>query len=363
MPGQELGAARIAGATGSIDWQVALGVTGVAGSVAVDSVGDVLVGGDGSMIGQVVFKRAAADGSPLWQVVGGGFGVSRVVTDADDDVFVQSHLDIIKYAGASGTVLWTFNGDSDFALRADGDLITMGALGRMRRLDGDSGALVWEQQVLSGPYAGQLFLAGVGQNVSGARAILGTGNQSGDQPRNLVFGLASRLTGRSLVVKDNPSKPADSQVVVQCKDALFGPPSPTAEPADPTVNGVVVTLRNPTTLESGSITLPPAGWTARVSGSRFGRYTYKFRSASPNCRALLKSPGKFKVKCKGTTGGFTLDEASQGGLAVELAIGSGGYVQCLEFGGDIAVDVGAGATRGLFTARNAPAATACPGGF
>jgi hypothetical protein len=230
----------------------------------------------------------------------------------------------------------------------------------MRHYDGATGVVLWEQMVLDG---GRMDSLAVGQ-----RAVIGTGLAVRPvDSDNMVFGLAARLTGRAITVKDTPASPAEGQILVQSKDPLFAPPAPTGLASDPTVNGASLTLVNPTTLESAFVALPAANWSASVATDKFARYTYRYSDPGggvPSCKALLKSPGKLKVKCRGTTGGFTLDEASQGSLQAELTIGSGGYRYCVEFGGDVTVDVGSGGTgRGLFKARNAPAAGACSGGF
>jgi hypothetical protein len=59
------------------------------------------------------------------------------------------------------------------------------------------------------------------------------------------------------------------------------------------------------------------------------------------------------VKCRGTLGSFTLDEASQGELAVRLGIGSAGAQYCAHFATPITD------APGRFRAKNAAAPGSC----
>jgi hypothetical protein len=64
--------------------------------------------------------------------------------------------------------------------------------------------------------------------------------------------------------------------------------------------------------------------------------------------------------CRGSDLSLSLDEASQGELAVRLDLGAKHSV-CASFGGEISHDEGTGASsQGRFTAKAAPAPPSCP---
>ncbi|HXC52380.1 MAG TPA: hypothetical protein VN634_15975 [Candidatus Limnocylindrales bacterium] len=160
-----------------------------------------------------------------------------------------------------------------------------------------------------------------------------------------VGGLQPVAGSRLLFVQDS-AKPA-WRVVWQVKDALLEAPS--GDDA-PTVAGASVTISNPDSGESATIELPAAGWAA--SGD--GRYRYKSDDGSTRIAASIKS-GRMKVKARGGSIAFTLDEPSQGSLAVVLSSGERGY--CTLFGGEIDSD-----EPGKFSAKRAGAPDPCPAG-
>jgi DNA-binding beta-propeller fold protein YncE len=90
-------------------------------------------------------------------------------------------------------------------------------------------------------------------------------------------------------------------------------------PGDPTLGGASVTVYNSNgSGESFALTLPASGWTANAKG-------YKFRAASstdPIQRVTVRSD---VVRMRGGRAGFayTLDEPSQGSVAVRLTLGAG----------------------------------------
>jgi hypothetical protein len=80
-------------------------------------------------------------------------------------------------------------------------------------------------------------------------------------------------------------------------------------------------------------------------------------SGSPPTQVQLKN-GKLKAKCKATVQPipYSLDEATQGSIAVSLR--SGGTQYCTLFGGVVGKD--SGPPLQLFTAKKAAPPTGCP---
>jgi hypothetical protein len=142
--------------------------------------------------------------------------------------------------------------------------------------------------------------------------------------------------------------------------------APAGSAGDPQVSGAVLTLRNPTTLESATLPLPAAGWTGIGSppGSRGYRYVDGAGTYGP-CRRVTLKPTRMSIQCSGRTGPlpFALDEPSQGSLTVSLVIGDPVESHCATFGGDVRKDAGTAnpGPAGAFTALDSPPALgACP---
>ncbi len=94
-------------------------------------------------------------------------------------------------------------------------------------------------------------------------------------------------------------------------------PSPGSGDA-PTAGGATLQIVNPNTSESFTFDLPSSRWNVNSAGT-----TYRYIDSS------LTEPGKIKVaiidrvlRISGKKAGITLDEASQGALAVVVTTGS-----------------------------------------
>jgi len=198
--------------------------------------------------------------------------------------------------------------------------------------------------------------AAVVYDAAGHVAAAGTVHRTGNKA-DLAAGAArfsERLLGNALSLRDAG---AASKLKVKSRDRLAVLPA-LGTSADPTAGGATVTLLNPTTTESAVYPLPASGWAPRGSDAGTLRgYTYKDRSsANGPCTSVKLTTSGLKIVCKGALG-FTLDEPSQGSLAVFLALGQAR--QCMEFGGDVRRDDPVSSGRGQFTARNAPRPAAC----
>jgi hypothetical protein len=142
------------------------------------------------------------------------------------------------------------------------------------------------------------------------------------------------------------------------KDRGLMMPEP-GDPLAPTAAGAVLEIVNPSTAETATIPLPPAGWTTKPSDA-VGGTIYRYRDPAQingPCKVIvLKGNRALKAKCEGAQLAFTLDEASQGTLDLRLVL-SGGFARCLSFGGAVIHD-----EPGQFVATAAARPSACAGG-
>lgn len=156
---------KLSGAAGDELWRrsfdPAPGAHGRAEAVAVNSSGDVVVGGEAggsepSLL--VVNKLDGTTGADLWSYTKpSGAGARDVAFDAADDVVVggrsNNELFVAKLDGATGAELWSFAIDSpsgndvaDFvAIDPSGDVVAAGFLDDLYvvKLDGTTGAVLW----------------------------------------------------------------------------------------------------------------------------------------------------------------------------------------------------------------------------
>ena len=111
-------------------------------------------------------------------------------------------------------------------------------------------------------------------------------------------------------------------------------------------------MRNPETGEQATVDLPAEGWRAAKSG-------YRFVGPGP-CRKVALGRGRLSASCRGADLAFSLDEAQQSALEVELELGARALF-CARFGGDVRQNTGTGPSspRGSFAATNAPAPESC----
>jgi hypothetical protein len=123
---------------------------------------------------------------------------------------------------------------------------------------------------------------------------------------------------------------------------------------------------NPVTLEVATIPLPASHWTAIGVPPGAGGYEYRDQGTSGPCRLVRVRPRKqMRASCAGTLGTipFSLDEVSQGTLAIGVQLGSAER-QCATWAGaSVVKDVGftGPATVGVFRARRVNATLgACP---
>ncbi len=198
-----------------------------------------------------------------------------------------------------------------------------------------------------------------------------TGVPSASPTRTATPGAASTPTaapplpvaGKRLVVKDNPLDATRRTLLFLARDTAI-----TTLDIDPVADGASVQLYNANgSGESLCIALPSVGGSWRLSGppSR-PKYRYKDAvSAHGPCKAAAIAMGSgIKVSCNAKRAplAYSLDEPSQGALAVRIT--SGATTWCATFGGRVVRDSGTAPPiaggRGQFSAKDAPAPAACP---
>jgi hypothetical protein len=104
--------------------------------------------------------------------------------------------------------------------------------------------------------------------------------------------------------------PVEHQIAVPAPDGV----------GDPTLfGGVLVVYNGSGSGESFTIDLPATSW--RLDGDEFNGWRYVFAAGSPVWKVYVKG-AKVSVRGGKDAWGYTLDEASQGTIAVRLTLGS-----------------------------------------
>jgi hypothetical protein len=377
-PGPALHVLRLAGANGAVVWEAVPGPLAGSTNVMCDPGGDVIASAgniDGNNSAYSVVRVSGIDGSFVWQSNGAMYGTGQLLPAANGDVFsLRSYAStgsdlsqLVRLEAATGNALWTSSiGFHRVSLLPNGDLVGAGsdypATFTLARVSGASGATRWRLPTMGNAY--------VYDNVARGSALAAVGFPFiNNTPDRLTFKLTTSLRGKKLVVRDVPADPASNALKLQSKDPLLAAPFADGSPQDPTVGGGALTLRNPTTAEAITIPLPASDWSPITSSKPGGEgMRYRDSTGTAPCRVVVLRSGKMlKAKCQGPLVAYTLDEAAQGSLRVELRVGSGpvpGPTYCLEFGGSVVTDVGTAVDgRGLFIAKDSPAPTDCTEGL
>src|SRR5262245_16840737 len=124
-------------------------------------------------------------------------------------------------------------------------------------------------------------------------------------------------------------------------------PPPAGGSQDPRTAGATLTVYNATgaTSDRAVVALPEQGW------SLAGTKGFRFKGAGPATAALVIAD-KLKVNVKGAGFDYSLDEMSQGAVAVRLTLGGGGWCAAAAAKNDL---------PGRFVGqKNAPAPASCP---
>jgi hypothetical protein len=390
---------KLDGATGAVLWAYA-SPTFRAFDLAPDGSGDALVAGTSITNDAAAVKLAGATGAELWRFDAAGAGgpsllravavdgAGNAVLGGDiNHVGTESDFTVLKLAAGTGAELWRReirgSGRSedlviDLALDAAGDVLAAGAIGRGRtavdlavvKLAGLDGAETWRQLVDGGGGSRFEWANSVAVHPTGDAVAAGALVSEDADSLFAIFGLdavsgaVGPAGGRVLSVRDRAGAPEARAITARAKDGTLVTP-PAGGAGDPTTSGGTLQLVNPTTLETATIPLPAAGWVGlgNPPGARGYRYSDPQGTLGP-CSRVKIGAGSLTARCSGRLGPipFSLDEPSQGTLALSLELGAAAP-QCLVFGGGIVRDAGTAdpGPDGSFFARNAPPAQAgCP---
>jgi len=336
---------------------------------------------------------------PYWQtsLVAGGAAGGIIGTPAVDEAGARIYVStapgfspaspqqptVHALDADSGAVIWqntaeSLLADASFApTSAIPGLVFVGSVigGDMRFYDSDTGEKLGSRSignpVASAPAIvdGTLLVGGgigeLGSNPASPAYI--TAQVPNDVTAMCILGAAGcpvRLAGKKLGVKDLLTDAAKRKLKYIAKDPENAiAPAPGTDD-DPTVNGATLTLTNPTSTESQAIPLPSPGW--QGLGNPAGTKGYKYKDsaqASGPCKSVTIKAGKIiKAVCSGAGITFSLDEATQGSLAIDLDLGAGGeWRYCSRYGGTVQKDQGTSATgnKGDFKAKDAERPTSC----
>ena len=335
----------------------------------------------------------------------------RVAIDASGDVIVGGiiyDLDVYaqftlhKFEGTTGAEVWRqeLNGTGytppdpnsaspgdglhdiphAIALDGSGDVIATGEFSNavtfkdvaVVKLAGDDGSVIW-QTSLDGNLSendraisvevdetGDLEVVGVFSDFceGGGKVVRLSGvDGSGSIPPDSCF-----QRGRRLVVRDVRDRPDRRLVALRIVETVRA--TPRGSRFDPTIHGATLKIFNPATEELASIDLPAPNWRADVRKKDY-LYVDRGRVDGPCKRVIIDAPRRIVVRCVGDGIGFSLDEPSQGELAIALELGVDRMRYCAVFGGTILADESTAtstrrAGRAFFKAEDSPLAIGCP---
>lgn len=388
---------KLDGTTGAELWSMQPSPSCCYEDIAADGAGDVFAaGGEGGLF--AVAKLDGATGVELWRTTLDGDDpvfdsqqqARAIAIDGAGDVFAVASLrnlvsffdfTVVKLDGATGAELWrqelTGNATTpsffsnvarDLALDTSNDVLVAGELVNEDRtydwlvvkLDGATGSETWRSELDgSRPTADPDTARSIVVDSSGDAIAVGSLYHDPDDLAVVKMdgssGASGRAAGRFLSARD-PGDPSKRQIKANVKDDRIVSPAP-GSVNDPRTAGATLRLWNPTTAEEAVFALPPGpDWKGLGKPAGEKGYKYKGPAGDPCVSVFVRHSKLLKVVCKGRSGPipFTLDEPSQGSLAVSIQFGSLAP-QCAEFGGFLRKD-----EPGHFLAKNAPGDGPCP---
>ena len=168
-----------------------------------------------------------------------------------------------------------------------------------------------------------------------------------------ALGVDKPITAKKILIKDDPVDPNGNRFNFLSKDPtiVFGG---NADSDTPTIHGASVLLFNPATSECQCIILPAAGWKLGASGFRYV-YRDPATAVTPVKFVRIKGGDLKIVALHSLLTSPTLDETSQGEMAVHYTSGNGSRL-CAHFSAssDSRID-----RPGTFYALTAPAPGGC----
>jgi len=164
----------------------------------------------------------------------------------------------------------------------------------------------------------------------GAPTTTTTTSTSTTTTSTIVFAL---VPTRALTMKDGSVRadPSKRRIAFTASSSPLDPPGsrivppPIGSAGDPTLGGGTLRVYNSAGRTGDDVLVTLAsGWSVLGTPSRFKGYRY--RSTDPNgpVRAILVTPDRITVKGGKADWSYTLDEPSQGRVAVRLTLGTGG---------------------------------------
>ncbi len=405
--GPDFAVLKFDGATGAEEWRRVVSGTGtgdeVATAVVLDASGDAFVAGllddAGAGRGIVVLKVDGSTGAEIWRreidgsaLGGSSDGGARLRFDSAGALFVGGVLEnagtaedvfVSKLDPATGVELWRAeisgssadrDGLASLTIDDSDDVVLSGFVDEIgtdrdllvAKLDGTTGAEVW-RHVRAGTFEDDFFSANdqarAVRLLAGGDVVVVGDLENEDSNHDFTVaridgtnGSLGAMDGRILTFRD-PSSPDKRKLKFQIKDALVATPWP-GSPNDPRTAGATVRIANPTRLEEATLVIPGgAGW--KGLGKPAGAEGYKYRApkgVGPCTTIVAKPEHSLRAVCKAKAGPlpFSLDEASQGSLAVSARFGVA-PPQCAVFGGLVVRD-----EPGNFKAKSATAEGSCP---
>ncbi|MGH7342945.1 MAG: hypothetical protein ACREKH_20865, partial [Candidatus Rokuibacteriota bacterium] len=160
------------------------------------------------------------------------------------------------------------------------------------------------------------------------------------------------IGGKRLLIR-NPADPSRRRVVFSTTDPnSINGINPVFRPD---VQGMYLHVYNPVTGDSACLPLPASNWDPTDDVDDLFFYRDEDFVNGPCRTAKLRRNRSFSANCRGSSIGYTLDEPTQGSVAVAVTLGPARY--CTVFGGTVTKDSG---TDGVFKARTALAPATCP---
>jgi outer membrane protein assembly factor BamB len=336
-----------------------------AGFLAIED-GAVVLSGTLELAGsqeQTIWKLSAADGATLWQAdLGPGISAPVELLSSGDVAAAGALL-----SGADGSEVWRVSYFREAAETPEGDLAVVVG-GGAAKLSVADGSTIWTHRKVKGAYSaiaahpdGDVLAAGIippdlGTNPPSPGPL---GRRAGVFAAVRIRGTDGAdirpISGERLLVQDKPLDASGSRLIVVSGDgAAIWPDAGGMD--DPTIHGATLEVRNPGTGETAMLDLPAPSW--EVVGAGGSSFRYREAGFGPCKAAIIRAGRLLKIRCKGAGIPITLDEPSQGALALQLTIGATRY--CMLFGGEIRSDTQASPrTVGRFVARGADAPTSC----
>lgn len=178
-------------------------------------------------------------------------------------------------------------------------------------------------------------------------------------------GIVGTARGTKMRLLDYDGKPDKKQLSADLLDAgVWSPPA--GGTFDPTLVGAELRVVNPVTLEEAVFVLPAGpNWQASGGPTAPSGYVYSDNDGvdGPCSQFQVRPHDRLRFACTGRLGDipFTLDEATQGSLAVTVRFGAS-LLQCAVFGGKVRRDTGTSGrgTKGTFQAVQARSALGVP---